>query len=326
MKNLALIYFTEDVDKLSKNAFVGVFSKFLKKLLFPGFFRKLKRVFKLKPHLDQKFEVDGNFSIQGMRLPYTLKEFNRLGEASRKRIDKMILKVCNENSINVCILPAICNYSLKSCVKSGFGGRFAYTALLEYILQDLCTKHGLNIREVDIAVVQGEDEVLPYIVIKLLSPVVKFVTLVTKYRELMDGKIEQICDETGLSVRITEDLEGVLKSCDFVINYGNIKLSGIKNKLKSNAIVINYGKLEDAQEELKETVIGGIDIGLGNKYFQGIDKDVFNFYSSTEIAEIVLLNKLDKSINNFHDLIEYISVDSFKKCFMEEGFYIRGYL
>lgn len=317
----------DDNDRQNEKVSSGGFSIFLKKMPFLSrIFSKLKRIFKIRLVVDQKIEVNNNLLIQGLRLPYTLRELNRLGKVAKGRLDKAILKVCAEHSITRCIIPADSNCFLKNCVKSGFEGKIIYTALVEYILTDLCMKQGLSVREVDIAVVQGEDELMPYFAIKLLSPVVKFITLVTNQKELMESKIEQVCDETGLSVRITDNLEGVLESCDFIINYGSLNRNGIKNNINSNAIVINYGELDDTLLELKKPVVGGIDIGLGNKYLQGFRKEIFKFYSSTEIAEIVLTNKTDKSINNFNGLVDYMTVDYLKKHFFEEKFYIRGYL
>ena len=316
----------DDNDNIFENKSTGVFSAFFKKISFLGVFRKLKRLFKIRLAIYKRIQVDSNLIIQGIRLPYTLKEFNSLGRVEKNRLDKVIAQICREHSITRCIMPASCSCTIKSCEKNNFEGRIVYTALAEYILKDLCSRRGLNIREIDIAIVQGEDDLLPYIIIKLLSPVVKFITLVTEQRDLMDKKIEEVCDETGLSVRITDNLKDVLKNCDLVINYGKLKTAGIKNNINSNAIIINYGELENTLAEIKKAIINGVDIGLGDKYLQGFEKEIFKFYSSTEIAEIVLISKIDRDINNLQDLLDVRTVSSFKKAFIEEAFWIKGYL
>lgn len=315
-----------DSDKTCENNSGSIISIFFKWIFLPGLFGKLRRLIKIKLVMGEKIQVDSSLAIQGIKLPYTLEEFNNLGKAKKNRLDKIISKICSENSITKCIMPAICSCSLKSCEKSNFDGKIVYTALAEYILNDLCEKKGFSIREIDIAVIQGEDDLLPYLIIKLLSPVVKFITLVTDQKESMDKKIEEICDETGLSVRITDNLEDVLKNCDLIINYGNIKINGIKYSIDSNSIIINYGELEDLLPEVKKTVICGIDIGLGDKYLQAFEKEIFKFYSSTEIAEIVLTNKKDENIDNLHNLLDLKTIESIKEYFIEEGFYVKGYL
>ncbi len=337
MKNIALIYFIGDSDKGANEGrnnilfhgdirnVLGKIIFFFKRIFLLSFFRKLKRAFKGSPVIEKKIEADNNLVIYSIKLPFKLRELNKSSKIVRNKAEKLIFKICIEKSIDRCLIPADLNVSLKNCEKSSFTGDILYKVLVEQILKDICEKQGSSIREVDIAVIQGEDDVLPYIVIKLLSPIVKFITLVTNHREMMEKKLEQVCDETGLSVRITNDVASVLENCDLVINYGNIK-SSIKKTVNSNAIVINYGEFEDTLLGNRNTIIKGIDIGLGKKYLEGFEKDIYNFYSPTEIAEIILTSKLHKSINNLYDLVDYISVDSFKNNFVEEGFFVRGYL
>lgn len=329
MKNLALVYFVSDKDKYprdSGNVSAGIFSIFLKRIYLLSVLRKLKRFFRIRLVLDKRIEVDSNFAIQGVKLPYTLSELNKLGKMKRNSLDKAILKICTENSVDKCIIPAEVDCSLRSCVKSGFTGKIVYTVLAEKILRDICTKKRISISEVDIVVIQGEDDVLPYTIIKLLSPSVKFITLITSNKEMMEKKVEQVCDETGLSVRVTNDEESALRSCDFVINYGDIKSRSIKNIVNSNAVVINYGKLEETLTELKDRVVNGVEIGLGNKYFQGLKKEIFRFYNPIELAEILLVNKSDIAINNLCDLADYIIIEKFKSNFEEDGFFVKRYL
>jgi len=326
MKKIALLYFMGDSNKTCENNSSGIISIIFKWIFLPSLLGKLRKLIKIKLVIGKEIQVDSSFVIQGIKLPYTLEEFNKLGRAKRNRLEKIISKICSENSITKCIKPASCSCSLKSCEKSKFDGKIVYTALAEYILNDLCEKKAFSIRDIDIAVIQGEDDLLPYLIIKLLSPVVKFITLVTGQKEVMERKIEEICDETGLSVRITDNLKDVLKNSDLIINYGNIKISGIKNSIDLNSIIINYGELEDLVPEIKKIVICGIDIGLTDKYLQAFEKEIFKFYSSTEIAEIVLTNKTDEKIDNLHNFLDFKAIEKIKEYFREEGFYVKGYL
>ena len=334
MKNIALIYFTGDSDKganevrnniLFRGDIRANFGNIIR-LLF-GIFQKLKRAFKGSSSvIEKKIEIDSNLGVYIIKLPIKLSKLNKSRKFVRNKAEKLICKICMEKSIDRCIVPTHLKVVLKNCKKSSFTGNITYNVLGELILKDICEKKGYNIREIDIAVIQGEDDVLPYIVIKLLSPIVKFITLVTNYREKMNNKLEELCDDTGLSVRITNDVESVLENCDLVINYGNVKSSNMNNKIKSKAIVINYGEFEDTLLEDKNTVINGIDIDLGKKYLDGFEKDIYKFYSPIEIAEIILTSKFHKCINSLYDLADYIVVDSFKNNFLEEGFLIQGYL
>lgn len=316
MKNLALIYF------------IGNEFKQIKRLSLIGIFRKLKRLFtfKISPINIDTLDVDNSFKIYAVKIPYTLDDLKNAGKYTRNKINKCILKVCTENSINKCIIPADLTLYLDKCEKSCFTGEILYTAIATNILETLCAQKGVSVRKADIAAIYGDKEALPYILVKLLSPIVKFVTLVTKNKELIEQKIEEICDETGLSVRITSDVSGVLNNSDFVINYGNITSNSIKKVIDSNAIVINYGQIDENLLGRGNTVINGIEIGLADKFANSFDNEIFKYYSPNEFAEIILLNKFDLGINNLDDLADYIIVDRLIKCFLDEGFYVKGLL
>ncbi len=337
MKNIALIYFIGGSEKGTNEGnnilfhgdirnVLGKIILFFKRIFLLSIFRNLKRAFKASPAIGKKIEVDSNLVIYNIKLPFKLRELNKSSKIVRNKAEKLIFKMCIEKSIDRCIIPADLDLSLKNCEKSGFTGDILYKVLVEHILKDICEKQGSSIREVDIAVIQAEDDVLPYIVIKLLSPIVKFITLVTNHRDTMGKKLEQVCDETGLSVRITNDVESALENCDLVINYGNIKSGSIKKTVNPNAIVINYGEFEDTLLGNRNTIINGIDIGLGKKYIEGFEKDIYNFYSPIEIAEVILTSKFDKSINNLYDLVDYNFVGNLINNFVEEGFFLKGYL
>jgi len=59
---------------------------------------------------------------------------------------------------------------------------------------------------------------------------------------------------------------------------------------------------------------------------QAFEKEIFKFYSSTEIAEIVLTNKTDEKIDNLHNFLDFKAIEKIKEYFREEGFYVKGYL
>lgn len=316
MKNIALIYFTVYEEKNHKRVF------------FISIFRKLKKLFAIrkKPISINKLEVDSNYTVHTVKLSYTLNELEKAGRFTRRKISKHIIKMCKENSIDKCIIPNDLPFPLDFCEKSHFTGKIIYTVMAVDIIEHILKLKEFDIRDVDIAIIQGDNEVLPCILIKLLSPVVKFITLVTKEKELVEKNIEEVCDETGLSVRITNDAAGVLVSSDIVINYGDLKNYGIKKKVVSNAIIINYGELDENRLGHGNDVINRIDIGLGDKYRDCFEDSVFKSYCSSEIAEIVLINKTNFTINNLEDLTDYKIIDKLIKYIKEEGFYIKDYL
>lgn len=315
MKNIALIYFTVYEEKNHKR--VSLIS----------ILRKLKKIFaiRINPVSLKKLEVDSSLTIHAVKLPYTLNELKKSGRFTRNKISKCLIKICKEDSIDKCIVPHDLPFPLDICEKSHFTGKIVYTVMAMNILEHILKLKELDIRGVDIAIIQGDNKVLPCVIIKLLSPIVKFITLVTKEKELVEKNIEEVCDETGLSVRITNDVESVMVSSDIVINYADLKSFGIKKKVVSNAIIINYGELDEDRLRHRNDVINRVDIGLGDKYTDYFEDNVFKSYSSSEIAEIVLINKINITINNLGDLTDYKIIDKLIKYIKEEGFYIKDY-
>ncbi len=314
MKNIALVYFLGNEVKRSK------------RISLISIFRKLKKLFafKINPLSVKKVAIDESLTIHMVKLPYTFKELEKAGRLTKNKVNRCLSRICTEYSIDKCIIPADLTSSLEKGVKSGLTGNLAFKALAADITRYICAQKGFSMRDVDVAIIQGDNAMLPYMVIKQLSPDVKFITLVTNNRDLIEKKIEEVCYETGLSVRITKDAASVLNNSDVVINYGNLRSYRIIKKIDSNAIIINYGELKEDKFASDNEVISGMDIGLGDRYTVSIEDDVLSFYSNSEIAEIILVNKAGIMFDSAGELAENSDLDKFVKVFNEEGFYVKG--
>ncbi len=312
MKNIALIYFEGNE---------------VKRIRLFNILRKLKKLFafKIKPLSINKVLFGSNLTIHMVKLPYTLRELNEAGKLTRNKINRCLSQICTDNSIDKCILPTDLTCSLDTGVKSsGLTEQFVFKALAADITRYICARQGFSMRDMDVAIIQGDDALLPYMIIKQLSPDVKFITLVTNNRDLIEKKIEEVCYETGLSVRITKDATSVLNNSDVVINYGNLKSFRIIKKIDSNAIIINYGELKEDKFTSNNEVISGIDIGLEDRYTESIEEDILSFYSISEIAGIVLVNKCEMMVDIKDESTDYSDVDKIVKVFSQDGFYIKG--
>lgn len=312
MKNIALIYFEEKEIK----------GKFLFNII-----QKLKLLFsfKVKPASIDKVLFESNLTMYMIKLPYTLKALNKAGKFTRNRINRCLSQLCTDNSIDTCIFPGSLTCSLDIGIKSNrLIEKFVFKVLAADIVRYISASQDLSIRDMDIAIIQGDNGVLPYMVIKELSPDVKFITLVTNNRDQVESNIEEVCYETGLSVRITKDAESVLNNSDIVINYGNLKSYHILKNIDSNAIIINYGQLREDKFKSDNEIICGIDIGLADRYKESVKEDVLSFYSISELAHIVLASKSEITMDISEEFTDYNYGDKIVKVFSEDGFYIKG--
>jgi len=99
-----------------------------------------------------------------------------------------------------------------------FFGRFLYKALLVNILKLISEKKGKDIRELDVAIIHGNDYTFLHSYIKILSSILKFLTIITHEKESIENMTDNIFEETGLAVRVTDNLAGGMKDAEAVIN------------------------------------------------------------------------------------------------------------
>jgi len=67
-------------------------------------------------------------------------------------------------------------------------------------------KKGKDIRELDVAIIHGNDYTFCIHYIKILSSILKFLTIITHEKESIENMTDNIFEETGLAVRVTDNL------------------------------------------------------------------------------------------------------------------------
>ena len=75
----------------------------------------------------------------------------------------------------------------------------------------------MDIRDLDIAILETNNRKLLHFFIRQLSPLAKFLTIITKEKESAQKDMEDIFDETGLSVRVTDDIASGLDGISILL-------------------------------------------------------------------------------------------------------------
>ena len=161
---------------------------------------------------------DLNLYIIG--LPFSLME---LGFINKNKIAGFIKEECAKREIKGCIIP---NEIYNVCSPDGFtanpyNGRYLFKALLTNILDDIYSKRGIRIGELDIVVIKGENDCELYSVIKQLSPLVKYLNVFTDSKTDIQREIDYIFEDYGLSVGISEDFSLAARNAGLIINLCN---------------------------------------------------------------------------------------------------------
>ncbi len=320
MNNVGLIVF-DNIENSDKKDILNIFTK-LKKLIC----MKIKRLFstKLPEHSIKKITVDQDLNLFFIKLPYSLDELRKLRRFSVWRLQKAVLKACRDNSIKKCFYPSKVPDKIINDfgMKNPFSGNFIYASLLVNILKLISVKKDMDIRDLDIAILETNNRKLLHFFIRQLSPLAKFLTIITKEKESAQKDMEDIFDETGLSVRVTDDIASGLDGISILINIGNLDEFIPRKKVICNAVVINYGSLKNSQVEFTGGIIDQINVGLPASMEESVDEEFINCYTGNEIAEIIFVNKLNGGTNVFKDFAEYNIMKGISEQFEEEGYTI----
>lgn len=282
MTNIALILFSnkEEYDKKLK--------------FFKRAYLKIKRFFSIK-FTDipiKKVEVNTELNIYFIKVKYTLNETNEFRSFKIKRLKKAIYKCFMQNSLDKCILPVLALESLEfnDCIKNPFSGYFIYTALLVNILEIIADKKDISIKALEITIIEEENNLFRSY-IKLLSPLVKFITVITNKKKYIQEEIEDIYNETGLSIRLTDDIESGLDNVDVVINLGDIENFKKGKKIRSDAIVINYGVANSEEIIFDNIVINSISIKFSSSIESILEQNAISCFTRLELASIIFCHE-----------------------------------
>ncbi|HOP93143.1 MAG TPA: hypothetical protein PLP24_07195 [Acetivibrio thermocellus] len=276
---------------------------------------------KLSDDAVKKAELYDGFNVFTVRLPHKASELERPGRFKIRRLKKIIKRLCLDYSIEKCYFPhcAPDKLDIDFCVKDPFFGRFLYKALLVNILKLISEKKGKDIRELDVAIIHGNDYTFLHSYIKILSSILKFLTIITHEKESIENMTDNIFEETGLAVRVTDNLAGGMKDAEAVINLADLGDFDIPGKMKFNEPVVNYGSINT--DKIKFTdIINSVDVILPGKFEEKLGKDVYKFYKRIELAEIILLNRLEIGTCTINNNLDYAVLEKLARQFERDGF------
>ncbi|HHW30325.1 MAG TPA: hypothetical protein GXX20_01420 [Clostridiaceae bacterium] len=327
MDRIAFIVFKEeeaDNDK-TDNSKARNFKPWFLRILMQKIFRivnktKNSREIKIVDLFD-----DENINILSVLLPFEIKDLEKKAETIKNKISG----ICSTNKIDKCIIPI---GSAEKFIDEGnylfqaFSGKILFKSLLVLIIEEICRRKEMMINEADISIVHGNNAGELITFTRILSPYIRYLTLVTGFSNEIEDEIDKLYAESGLAISITSDINRGIKNKDIVINLGSMERKNLDSKINQNAWIINYGSQDINKSNSKNIIINGIKINLTENIKRKTEdiKNMNLLYESSHIAEALIYYKLQKYEAGLSFQDDNELYDNMAREFIRMGFKIEG--
>ena len=281
-----------------------------------------------------KIQLYNDLCVYLVKPPYGIDE---LADRNSGTMKELVLEICGKYGIENCALPSrpYAEARMTEEVSRGFyRGGLLYRALLNNMLDEICAANGMSLFNLDIAVIPGKNAYELYNVVKQLSGHVKYVTAVTdeENRNMVETEIDRIYEEYGLAVGLTTESGSGLNGAHIIINFkeyadGAAGNPGLSLRKSVRAKVVNYGGYGAANAFGLNIVINGVEVALPRKILVSLGGDILENYGTCEIAEMILLNRLNIVDTEDEDMDSpgTRKIENLAYAFLEHGFKISGF-
>ena len=268
-------------------------------------------------------ELYDNLKAYIIKLPFSLGDIGK--PSNNIKIGRFLSKACTQLNIKNCILPwaaqATCGF--EGGISNPFKGMHLYKALLISVLDEIYTKRGIKISELDIVIVQGESCEELFSLIRVLTPFAKYLTVLVNDSEAVEHEINRVYTDTGLSVMTTGNLKSGCKNADLIINLGGLRESS--SGIRPKAIVLNYDKSGVCNISGEYVLINGIEVSMHEETLAKIGELACEHFSKLELAEIILSHKANMEDRIIANCMDFESMCGLSSEFKKTGCRITGF-
>lgn len=172
-------------------------------------------------------------------------------------------------------------------------GKELLIALTSEIYKKVCKMAGLKLSNVCVAIVEKFFSDKSLFIIKELSALMRYVTLVTSDMEQARNYLDRIYDDMGLAVWVSDDLSSALSNVDVIIVLDDFQAFIKKAKFRSSAIIFNLSTEVEFNKTMRNEIIDNLDI-----YASPTVKSIFSPLGEVSIDELlkcILTIKSNKS-------------------------------
>ncbi len=239
-------------------------------------------------------------------------------DKKKQKISKKFVKILKKNDVDTVIFEQEIKDSFKLLYENALqydfkiiNGNYLYESMiyeiLEYIFKN---SKNLKIEEVNLGLALNLLSYNRLEFIKDISSKVKGLTILTNDISKFSNISNEIMENTGLSLKVSNNPKSGIKNCDIVINFDydlnkNIDLN------YNNCIVINFNnKIEKIKKTYKGIIVNDINVNIeDNEIFKYIN---LNKYRNIALAQSINENKYNLKINYLIGTKEKINIKEFE--------------
>ncbi|MCX7923670.1 MAG: hypothetical protein N3B21_16920 [Clostridia bacterium] len=272
----------------------------------------------------KRAELYTNLNAYIIQLPYSLSELSDLGKGRLEKIKGHIDKICSDNNIEACVFSSSLATlpGFNECNKKLFDGKRLYKSLLINMMDKIYSHKGIKINDLDITIIQGKSREELLEVIIQLSPMVKYITILSGDKDGLQKEMEALYEDTGLSVRVTDNIKSSMRNADLVINLSDSCSITSGCSIAPKTVVLNFGNFNTTKILGEFTVINGVEISLPNDICSRLDSNIYEYFNKLEIAEIILMHRISSSEKGKENQCDYRYMSKVSKNFKEDGYKI----
>lgn len=223
-------------------------------------------------------------------------------EKKKNKISKKFIKILKRNDVkNIIFEQEIVNdfktlyeYSLQDDFKI-INGNYLYESMineiLDYVLEN---SKNIGLEQVNLGLLINLLSYNRMQFVKNISSKVKGLTILTDTVAKFSNLSNEILEDTGLCLKVTNNVKSGIKNCDIIINF-DFDLNKITDCNYNNCIMINFNnKIEKSKKNYKGIIINDINVDIQeNEIFKYINPEK---YRNIALAQSLTENKNDLKI------------------------------
>ncbi|MDK2800698.1 MAG: hypothetical protein PWP27_1526 [Clostridiales bacterium] len=212
------------------------------------------------------------------RLPFTQAQLSIIKPTVMNKFCKEIIYRFKEQGIDYIVLPQHIRSNRDIYEKIYISGQFYYLqckkllmSLIIDILKKICKIVGKDMTEIDIGIAENRFSQKSQILIQMLSVDTKYITFITQDLAQAQGYMEKICDETGLTVRVSENIRKSLRNIDVIFVLDDFESFIKRTSIHPSTVVFNLDENASTEEQTNilkpiiNIVIDSLDIIIPQK-------------------------------------------------------------